>query len=49
FTQILDIPCEGACVFTDRWRLDELAYGIWNGYLRKGRKNEAKTTKPDTV
>ncbi|GJU50454.1 hypothetical protein Tco_1220009 [Tanacetum coccineum] len=28
FAQILDIPCEGACVFTDRWRLDELAYGI---------------------
>ncbi|GJT87776.1 reverse transcriptase domain-containing protein [Tanacetum coccineum] len=28
FAQILDIPCESACVFTDRWRLDELAYGI---------------------
>ncbi|GJZ76581.1 hypothetical protein Tco_0641253, partial [Tanacetum coccineum] len=28
FAQILDIPCEGACVFTDRWRLNELAYGI---------------------
>ncbi|GJX18723.1 hypothetical protein Tco_0221400 [Tanacetum coccineum] len=28
FAQILDIPCEGACVFTDIWRLDELAYGI---------------------
>ncbi|GJX12360.1 hypothetical protein Tco_0204118 [Tanacetum coccineum] len=28
FAQILDIPCEGECVFTDRWRLDELAYGI---------------------
>nr|GEV03772.1 retrovirus-related Pol polyprotein from transposon TNT 1-94 [Tanacetum cinerariifolium] len=27
FAQILDISCEGACVFTDRWRLDELAYG----------------------
>ncbi|GJW74001.1 hypothetical protein Tco_0133371 [Tanacetum coccineum] len=26
FAQILDIPCEGACVFIDRWRLDELAY-----------------------
>ncbi|GJR06881.1 putative ribonuclease H-like domain-containing protein [Tanacetum coccineum] len=26
FAQILNIPC--ACVFTDRWRLDELAYGI---------------------
>nr|GEV70327.1 gallate 1-beta-glucosyltransferase-like [Tanacetum cinerariifolium] len=28
FAQILDIPCEGACAFTDRWSLDELAYGI---------------------
>ncbi|GKC45208.1 retrovirus-related pol polyprotein from transposon TNT 1-94 [Tanacetum coccineum] len=28
FAQILDVPSEGACVFTDRWRLDELAYGI---------------------
>ncbi|GJV83507.1 hypothetical protein Tco_1523405 [Tanacetum coccineum] len=28
FALILDVPCEGACVFTDRWRLDELAYGI---------------------
>ncbi|GJR03153.1 hypothetical protein Tco_0526137 [Tanacetum coccineum] len=28
FAQILDIPCEGACVFTDRWRLDDLEYGI---------------------
>ncbi|GJV23687.1 retrovirus-related pol polyprotein from transposon TNT 1-94, partial [Tanacetum coccineum] len=28
FAQILDIPCEGACVFTDKWSLDELAYGI---------------------
>nr|GEV20179.1 Gag-Pol polyprotein [Tanacetum cinerariifolium] len=27
FAQILDIPCEGACVFSDRWSLDELAYG----------------------
>ncbi|GJU74588.1 retrovirus-related pol polyprotein from transposon TNT 1-94 [Tanacetum coccineum] len=26
FAQILDIPCEGACVFTNKWRLDELAY-----------------------
>ncbi|GJR62605.1 retrovirus-related pol polyprotein from transposon TNT 1-94 [Tanacetum coccineum] len=25
--QILDIPCKGACVFTDRWSLDELVYG----------------------
>ncbi|GJX62826.1 hypothetical protein Tco_0295726 [Tanacetum coccineum] len=28
FAQILNIPCEGACIFTDRWRVDELAYGI---------------------
>ncbi|GJS21913.1 retrovirus-related pol polyprotein from transposon TNT 1-94 [Tanacetum coccineum] len=28
FAQILNLPCEGGCVFTDRWRLDELAYGI---------------------
>ncbi|GKA88912.1 hypothetical protein Tco_0810724 [Tanacetum coccineum] len=28
FAQILDIPCKGARVFTDRWRLDELAYDI---------------------
>ncbi|GJS07798.1 hypothetical protein Tco_0364594 [Tanacetum coccineum] len=28
FAQILDIPYEGACVFTDRWSLDELAYGV---------------------
>ncbi|GKD23675.1 hypothetical protein Tco_1225378 [Tanacetum coccineum] len=28
FAQILDVPCEGACVFTNRWRLDELEYGI---------------------
>ncbi|GKE30038.1 hypothetical protein Tco_1445422 [Tanacetum coccineum] len=28
FALILDVPCEGACIFTDRWRLDELAYGI---------------------
>ncbi|GJZ74396.1 retrovirus-related pol polyprotein from transposon TNT 1-94 [Tanacetum coccineum] len=28
FAQILDVPCEGACVFTDRWRLDELVYSI---------------------
>ncbi|GKE00846.1 hypothetical protein Tco_1388829 [Tanacetum coccineum] len=28
FVQILDIPCEGACIFTDRWSLDELAYGV---------------------
>nr|GEU38692.1 pentatricopeptide repeat-containing protein [Tanacetum cinerariifolium] len=28
FAQILDIPCEGACVFTDKWSFDELAYGV---------------------
>ncbi|GKB80307.1 hypothetical protein Tco_0947202 [Tanacetum coccineum] len=28
FAQILNRPCEGGCVFTDRWRLDELAYSI---------------------
>nr|GEV17708.1 cytochrome P450 [Tanacetum cinerariifolium] len=28
FAQILDIPCKGAYVFTDRWSLDELAYGV---------------------
>ncbi|GKD57315.1 hypothetical protein Tco_1290702, partial [Tanacetum coccineum] len=28
FAPILDIPCEGACVFTDKWSLDELAYGV---------------------
>ncbi|GJS11862.1 retrovirus-related pol polyprotein from transposon TNT 1-94 [Tanacetum coccineum] len=24
FAQILDVPCQGACVFTDSWRLDEV-------------------------
>nr|GEW51297.1 cytochrome P450 [Tanacetum cinerariifolium] len=28
FAQILNIPCEGACVFTDKWSLDELANGV---------------------
>ncbi|GKE29665.1 hypothetical protein Tco_1445049 [Tanacetum coccineum] len=28
FAQILDIPYEGACVFMDKWSLDELAYGV---------------------
>nr|GEW31359.1 alpha/beta hydrolases superfamily protein [Tanacetum cinerariifolium] len=27
FAHILRIPCEGACVFSDRWSLDELVYG----------------------
>ncbi|GKD99001.1 hypothetical protein Tco_1382898 [Tanacetum coccineum] len=27
FAQILIILCEGACVFSDRWSLDELVYG----------------------
>nr|GFA39532.1 hypothetical protein [Tanacetum cinerariifolium] len=26
FDKIIDIPCEGACVFIDKWSLDELAY-----------------------
>ncbi|GJT11422.1 hypothetical protein Tco_0858464 [Tanacetum coccineum] len=28
FAQILDIPCEGACVFTNKWSLNKLAYGV---------------------
>ncbi|GJY81767.1 hypothetical protein Tco_0494518 [Tanacetum coccineum] len=28
FAQILDIPCEGDFFFTDKWSLDELAYGV---------------------
>ncbi|GKA51215.1 pentatricopeptide repeat-containing protein [Tanacetum coccineum] len=28
FAQILDIPCEGACVFTDKWSLEDLAYSV---------------------
>ncbi|GKC05660.1 hypothetical protein Tco_0997270 [Tanacetum coccineum] len=28
FAQILDIPCEGTYVFTDKWSLKELAYGV---------------------
>ncbi|GKB96579.1 hypothetical protein Tco_0982716 [Tanacetum coccineum] len=28
FAQILDIPCEDACVFIAKWSLDELAYGV---------------------
>nr|GEX83367.1 pentatricopeptide repeat-containing protein [Tanacetum cinerariifolium] len=28
FAQILDIPYVGACVFTDKWSLVELAYGV---------------------
>ncbi|GJZ30297.1 hypothetical protein Tco_0575344 [Tanacetum coccineum] len=28
FAQILDIPCEGTCVFTDKWLLNKLAYGV---------------------
>nr|GEY06826.1 DNA helicase Pif1-like protein [Tanacetum cinerariifolium] len=27
FAQIIRIPCEGACVFSDRWSLDELVIG----------------------
>ncbi|GKE88818.1 hypothetical protein Tco_1566293 [Tanacetum coccineum] len=28
FAQILDIPCVGVYVFTNKWSLDELAYGV---------------------
>nr|GEV95209.1 reverse transcriptase domain-containing protein [Tanacetum cinerariifolium] len=28
FAQIHDIPCEGACVFIDKWSLNELAYSV---------------------
>ncbi|GJX78799.1 hypothetical protein Tco_0326948 [Tanacetum coccineum] len=28
FAHFLDIPCEGACVFTNKWSLEELAYGV---------------------
>nr|GFB39649.1 pentatricopeptide repeat-containing protein [Tanacetum cinerariifolium]GFB41116.1 pentatricopeptide repeat-containing protein [Tanacetum cinerariifolium] len=28
FAKILDIPCEGAYVFIDKWSLDELSYGV---------------------
>ncbi|GKB30980.1 hypothetical protein Tco_0870381 [Tanacetum coccineum] len=28
FAQILDFPCEGACVFRNRWPHDELVYGV---------------------
>ncbi|GJZ28970.1 hypothetical protein Tco_0573617 [Tanacetum coccineum] len=28
FAKILDIHCEGACVFTDKWSLEELAYDV---------------------
>nr|GEV39494.1 cytochrome P450 [Tanacetum cinerariifolium] len=28
FAQILDMPCKGACVFTEKWSLDKLAYGV---------------------
>nr|GEU60398.1 DNA helicase Pif1-like protein [Tanacetum cinerariifolium] len=28
FAKKFDIPCEGACIFTDKWSLDELAYGV---------------------
>ncbi|GKA02100.1 hypothetical protein Tco_0674765 [Tanacetum coccineum] len=28
FAQILDIPYEGVCVFTNKWSLDELTYGV---------------------
>nr|GEV38766.1 pentatricopeptide repeat-containing protein [Tanacetum cinerariifolium] len=28
FAQILDIPCEGAWIFTNKWSLEELVYGV---------------------
>nr|GEX01630.1 retrovirus-related Pol polyprotein from transposon TNT 1-94 [Tanacetum cinerariifolium] len=28
FAKILDIPCEGVYVFTNKWSLDEFAYGV---------------------
>ncbi|GKA56170.1 hypothetical protein Tco_0755242 [Tanacetum coccineum] len=28
FAQFLDIPCEGVCLFIDKWSLDELAHGV---------------------
>ncbi|GKE08511.1 hypothetical protein Tco_1412062 [Tanacetum coccineum] len=28
FAEILGVPCEGACVFTDKWALYELANGL---------------------
>ncbi|GKF37506.1 hypothetical protein Tco_0114264 [Tanacetum coccineum] len=28
FVEILGVPCEGACVFTDKWALYELANGL---------------------
>nr|GEX78021.1 retrovirus-related Pol polyprotein from transposon TNT 1-94 [Tanacetum cinerariifolium] len=28
FAQVLDIPCEGACVVTDKWSLNKLVYGV---------------------
>ncbi|GJY33210.1 retrovirus-related pol polyprotein from transposon TNT 1-94 [Tanacetum coccineum] len=35
FAQILNVPCEGACVFSDRWRVDELVYGSFDGSISK--------------
>ncbi|GJV22822.1 DNA helicase PIF1-like protein [Tanacetum coccineum] len=33
FSQIIDIPWKGACVFIDNWSLDELAYGVLRKWL----------------
>ncbi|GJR51480.1 hypothetical protein Tco_1402001 [Tanacetum coccineum] len=42
FAQILDIPCEVAYVFTNKWLLDELAYGVPTdeGQVRRIRHEE---------
>ncbi|GJW32576.1 putative reverse transcriptase domain-containing protein [Tanacetum coccineum] len=44
FAQILDIPCEGACVFTDKWSLNELV----NGVLMDG-PYQTKPPSPDDI
>ncbi|GJU11000.1 hypothetical protein Tco_1133396 [Tanacetum coccineum] len=47
FAQILDIPCEGACVFTDKWSLDELAYGVpMDGPYQTNHPSPEPTLKP---
>ncbi|GKC73317.1 hypothetical protein Tco_1119200 [Tanacetum coccineum] len=44
FAQILDIPCEGACVFTDKCSLDDLADGV----PRDG-PNQTNPLSPDDI
>ncbi|GKA08129.1 hypothetical protein Tco_0687460 [Tanacetum coccineum] len=44
FAQILDIPCEDACVFTDKWSLDDLADGV----PRDG-SNQTNPHSPDDI